>query len=132
MDPVAIESADDRLAGGPHGETLLQLLAASVRHPGDLGRESLDVLRLLAQQRLGDEQRERHVLVSGALDHPVEGAADVLPQRPSVGTDDHAPADRRVVGELGAANDVDVPAIEVLALRCDRLGILLDGHGGRV
>ena len=129
VDPVGVHGADDRLAGRPHREALLEVLAAATGDPRDLRIEALDVVRLLLQVRLRDEQREVHVLVTGALDHVVERALDVLPQRKAVRTDDHAAAYGRVVGKLGTTDDVRVPAVEILALRRDPLFV---GHGGAV
>ena len=105
----------------------MELLATALGHPGDLGRETLDVLGLLHEKGLGDEQGELHVLVAGPLDHVVESALGVLPEGEAVGTDHHAARDRGVIGELRTADHVDVPAVEVLALGRDLLGRCL-GH----
>ena len=90
-----------------------------LRDPGDLRREALDVLGLLHQQALGNEQREVRVDVPGRLEPRVERLLDQLPDGVAVRTDDHAALDRRVVGQLGAADDVEIPAREVLGLRRD-------------
>src|ERR1039457_65343 len=129
VDPVGVHGADDGLAGRTHRQPLLELLAAAAGHPGDLGVEPLDVVRLLLEVRLRDEQREVHVLVAGTLDHVVERALDVLPQGEAVGSDHHAAAHRRVVGELGPTDHIRVPAIEIVALRGDPLFV---GHGRAV
>ena len=84
-----------------------------LRDPRDLRREAFDVLRLLAQQALGNEEREVRVDVPGRLEAPVERLLHQLPDRVSVRTDDHAALDRRIVGQLGAADDIDVPAGEI-------------------
>ena len=76
----------------------------------------------LARTLSGISRGEVHVLVAGALEHGVERVAGPLPQGVAVGADDHAAAHRRVVGQLGAADHVDVPAVEVLALGRDLLG----------
>ena len=125
VDPVGVHRADDRLAGRPDRQALLELLVAAVGDPGHLRGEPLDVLRLLGEVALRDEQREVHVLVAGALDHGVERVAGPLPEGEAVGADDHAALDRRVVGQLGAADHVDVPAVEVVGLRRDLLGAAL-------
>jgi hypothetical protein len=75
---------------------------------------SVDVLGLLHQELFGYEQREVPVLVAARLDHVVEGPLDPLPDRVAVGPDDHAAADRRVVGQLRLPHHVGVPAVEVL------------------
>ena len=53
LDPLRIEVAEDRLAGRPQRQALLQLFAARVGHPGDLGREALDVFGLALEKALG-------------------------------------------------------------------------------
>ena len=40
LDPLRVHRADDRLAGRPDGEALLELLVPAVRHPGDLRARS--------------------------------------------------------------------------------------------
>jgi hypothetical protein len=80
----------------------------------DVGRKAFDVLRLLHQERAWDQQREGPVLVPALLDHVVEGARDGLPHRPAVWADDHHAAHARPVGQLGLADDVRVPAVEVV------------------
>ena len=48
LHPLGEVAVDDRLAGGPHDDGLLELLAAAVGDDGQLGAEALDVLGLLA------------------------------------------------------------------------------------
>src|SRR5207245_3199914 len=75
-------------------------------------------------------KRERPVLVPALFDHVVEGARDRLPHRPSVRTDDHHPAYARPIRELGLADYVCVPTIEVVGHLGDVLHeILLLFHG---
>ena len=62
LHPLGEEAVDHRLAGGPHDERLLELLAAAVGDHGQLGGEALDVLGLALQEGLGDEEREVGVL----------------------------------------------------------------------
>ena len=100
LHPLGVGVADDRLRRGPDDEGLLELLAAAVGDDGELGRESLDVLRLLVEEGLGNEDGEVGVLVARLLEHAVEGRLDVLPERVAVRLDHHAAADRRVLGEL--------------------------------
>src|SRR2546428_5058539 len=116
LDVALDERAHDGLRRGPHREWLLELLHAGARpgHPGDLGREAFDVLGLLHQERAWNEQRERPVLVPALFDHVVEGARDRLPHRPAVRADDHHAAHAGPVGQLGLADDVCVPAVEVV------------------
>jgi hypothetical protein len=110
-----------------------------VRDVCDLRRKSFDVLRLLHEQPLGDEEREVGVHVARRLEAPIEGLLDELPDRIGVRPDHHAALHGRVVGQLRAPDDVQVPLIEILRARCDlgdelvRLvgGFLVFGHQGR-
>ena len=54
-----------------------------------------------------------------ALKRSSSAALDELPDRVAVRADDHAALDRRVVGQLGAADHIDIPAREVLGLGRD-------------
>ena len=119
LDPLGVHRSDDRLRGRADGEPFLEDFVAALRHPRDLRREPFHVLRLAHQQALRDEEREVRVDVTGGLEAPVQPLLDQLPHRIAVGPDHHAPLDRGVVGQLGAADDVDVPAAEVLRLRRD-------------
>ena len=115
LDPLRVHRADDGFGRRPDDQPLLELLVAAVRDPRHLRREALDVLRLLHQQAFGNEQREVRVDVPGRLEAAVERLLDQLPDGVAVRPDHHAALDRRVVGQLGAADDVEVPAREVLA-----------------
>ena len=113
LHPLRHVLADHGLAGGPHDDRLLQLLAAAVRHDRQLGAEPLDVRGLPREVVLGDEQREVGVLRAGRLDPPVDVGLDVLPDRVAVREDHHGAAHRPVVGELGGGEHVLVPTGEV-------------------
>ncbi len=134
LHPFRVHRADDRLGRRPDDELLLELLAAAVRHVGDLRRKAFDVLRFLVQEAFGNEQREVRVHVAGRLDPRIERLLNQLPDRVAVRPDDHAALDRRVVGQLRAADDVEVPAREVLRARRDfgdeRVGLF--GHEDRL
>src|SRR5206468_6132897 len=64
LDVALDQGADDRFRRGPHREWLLELFhrAACLGDPRNLGREALDVLRLLNQLLAWDQQRESPVL----------------------------------------------------------------------
>src|SRR2546422_9847669 len=71
------------------------------------------VLGLAREEALGDEQREVGVLVPRRLEHRVQGALHQLPHAVAEGPDDHAAADRRVIGQLRLLDDVGIPLAEV-------------------
>ena len=89
---------------------------ARARHPGDLRREPFDVLGLAFQKAAGDEEREVGVDVARRLDAVVQQANHMLPKRVAIGADHHAAAHRRLVGQLGLVDQVEIPAREVVAL----------------
>src|SRR5271154_2272385 len=95
---------------------------------GDFGSETLDVLSLLLQKALRDEKREVGVARAGFLDAAVEFVAQLLPDGKAVGPKDDTSADRGVIGQFRANDDVVVPGREILAARRDFLLILLVGH----
>ena len=68
LHPLRVHRPDDRFRRRPDDQLLLELLAAAVRHVGDLRRKALDVLGFLVQQAFGDEQRKVRVDVAGRLD----------------------------------------------------------------
>ena len=84
------------------------------RDPGDLRRESLDMLFFLHQETSGNEEREVRVDVAGRLEASVECLLDQFPDGVAVGPDRHAALDLGVVGQLRPPNDVEVPPREIL------------------
>ena len=109
LHPFAVHVADDGLGGRAHDERLFELFAAGVRDDGALGREALDVLRLLREEGLRYQQREGGVDVARLLEGVVEVALYHFPYRVARRAHDHAAADGRVVRHLGDADDVKVP-----------------------
>ena len=88
-----------------------------VRDDGALLRETLDVRGFLLEERQRDEQREVRVHVARRLEHVVEGALHVLPERVAPRPDDHAAAHGRVLGEVRAGDDLLVPLGVVFVAR---------------
>ncbi len=84
-----------------------------MRDDGRFGREAFDVLCLAPKEALRDEQREVRVAMSRLLEHVIESALHALPDAVAVRPNDHAAADRRIVGKLGAEHDLVVPGAEV-------------------
>ena len=119
LDPLRVHRADDGFRGRTDDQLLLELFRASFRHPGHLRREAFDMLGLAHDQALGNEQREVRVDVPGLLEAPIEILLNQLPDGVAVRTDDHAALDRRVVGQLRAPDDVQIPAGEILGLTGD-------------
>ncbi len=71
--------------------------------------KTFDVLSFFRQKRLGDKEREIGVFVTCFFQHAVQGIAQFLPQGISIGTDDHRTAHWRVVCQLCASYNIDVP-----------------------
>ncbi len=57
---------------------------------------------------------ERHVLMAGGLEAPIERLLNIFPQRPSVGAHDHTAAYRRVIRELRFEDQLVVPLGKIL------------------
>ena len=76
--------------------------------------EALDVRGFLLHEGQRDEQREVGVLVAGGLEHVVQRALHVLPERVAPRLDDHAAAHGGVLGQVGGADDLLVPLGVVL------------------
>mmetsp|Transcript_9139 Transcript_9139/g.26676 ORF Transcript_9139/g.26676 Transcript_9139/m.26676 type:complete len:420 (+) Transcript_9139:648-1907(+) len=140
--PLAEHVPDHGLRGGPHDEGLLELgvrighhlraarllgLEAVVRHDGGLHGEALDVLRLLAQEARGDEEREVGVLRAAVEDAAVEGLLEAVPDAHAPRADDHAALDGRRVDHVGGGDDVLVPERIVLVARRDVVRVALLG-----
>src|SRR5438093_435457 len=73
-----------------------------------------DVILLALEEALRNEEWEIGVLMTRRLEHVIEGALHSLPDTVAIGTNHHAAAHRRVVGELRAQDDLVVPGAEVL------------------
>lgn len=83
------------------------------RHLGDegqLGRKSLNVVRLFLDERVGDELGEVAVLVTRLLEPSVKEALQRLPDCVTVGADYHCAAHWAIVGKLCTLNQVEVPS----------------------
>ncbi|OQB54976.1 MAG: hypothetical protein BWX98_02177 [Candidatus Aminicenantes bacterium ADurb.Bin147] len=132
FNPLRIHRADDGLGRRPDGQPLLQLFLAADRDPGDFRSESFDVLGFLLEEALRDEQREIGVDVTGGFDPEIQGFLDVFPNGVAVGSDDHHPFHRGIIGQLGFLDDFGVPAGKILALRGDLLDKSFVGIHGRL
>ena len=157
LHPLGETCADDRLAGRPHHQRLVQFarrhqaglaigldagLQAVMGHHRALLGEALHVFGFLLQERQRDEQREVRVLVARVLEHAVEHALHVLPQGVAPRLDHHAAAHGAVLGQIGRAHHLLIPLGVVLiagwrdgGLRCG-VGLGLVAHacslvGGR-
>ena len=103
-----------------------------MRHHRALLGEALYVVGLLAEKRLGYEQREIGVLVTGILEHLVERPLHFLPDRIAVRLDDHAAAHGRILGQAGLHDQIVIPLgvvflprSQFLELLCHILSILV-------
>ena len=99
-----------------------------MRDHGALLGEAFDVGGFLLEERDRDEQREVGVLVARLLEHAIEDALDVLPQRITPRLDHHAALDVGVLGEIRRADDLLIPFGKIL-LASGRDGGWWLGHG---
>jgi hypothetical protein len=119
LDPLRVHRADDRFRGRPDDQLLLEIFRASLRHPRHLWRKAFDVLGFAHDQAFGNEQREVRVDVPGLFESAIEVLLYQLPDGVSVRPDHHTALDRRVVRQLGAPDNVQIPAGEVFGLTGD-------------
>ena len=101
--------ADNRLRSRPDDQRLGKLFTSADSDNCKLGRKSFHVMLFFVDEAAGDQQRERHVLMTGGLEAAVKRLLDVLPKRPPVRAHDHATAHRRVIGKLRLDDQLVVP-----------------------
>ncbi len=119
LHPLRVHGAEDGFGRRTNRQTLLQLFRAALRHPCNLRRKALDMLRFLQQQAFRNQHREIHVLMTRFLEALVHFLLDALPDGVAVRANDHAAAHRRVIAQLRLEDDVRIPLREVLIARCD-------------
>jgi len=112
--------ADDGFRSGPDDVRFFQLFAAGDCHHRQFGRESFDVFGFLLEEALRNQEREIDVLVTGGLEAIVELTLEQLPDRISIGFDDHAAFDDLGrLGHVSLEDDILIPSGKVLAARGD-------------
>ena len=109
LNPLRVGVADDGLGSGADNQRLFQLFAAAVRYDRELGRESRYVGFFLVYEAARNQQRECGVHVARGLEAAVQRGGDVLPERPAVGTDDHAAAHGSVVRQFCPQYELVIP-----------------------
>ena len=114
MHDIGIVFAEKRLGGRAHAEPVLQLLAAAVSYPCNLGCKALNVVFFFLEKTFGNEHRHTHIFMSSSLKHTVQDALHILPYSVAVGTYYHTALDGGVLDKLRLFNDVGVPFCEVL------------------
>ena len=114
MYDICVVLAEERFGGGAHAEAFLQLFAAAVSYPGNLGSEALNVVFLLVEKALGNEHGHTYILVTQRLEAAVKVFLHILPYSVAVGAYDHAALYARILNELGLLAYVCVPLCEIL------------------
>ena len=99
---------------GRTNQWLGKFFAAADGDHRQFGREAFHVVLLFFDEALGNQQRKRHVLVAGGLEALIQCRLNVFPQRPPIGTHDHAAAHRRVVRQLRLQHQLVVPLGKIL------------------
>src|ERR1700686_433965 len=97
LNPLGPHVADDGFGGWAYDEWFGELFTAADGNYGELRRETLNVMFFFVDEAARDQERKGYVLVTGGLEATVQGLLDVFPERPAVGTHDHAAAHGRVV-----------------------------------
>src|SRR5207237_9519132 len=89
--------------------------AAGAPDLGDLSRETVYVLGLLHQEGLRNQARKVGVHMAGGFDALVEPTLDGFPERVAGRLKNNAAAHNfGVVGEIGVANDIEIPLRVIL------------------
>ena len=120
LHPLGIHRADDRFAGGPNHERFFKLTGGHqpaaggrfepmMRHHGAFLGESLDVGRLFFQVTQRNEERKIGVLMARVFEHLVQHSLHVFPDGIAPRLDDHAAADRRILGQIGPFDGLLIP-----------------------
>ena len=126
LDPAGERLADDGLGRRPDHQRLVELAGRNqsavgpgfepmVRDDGAFLRKAFHMLGLLLEEPLGNEEREVGVAMPRLPEHPVEDPLALFPERAPPGLDDHAPTDRRRLGQIGGLDDLLIPLGVVLA-----------------
>ncbi len=80
-----------------------------MRHDRTFFRESFGVFFFLFEKRFRHEEREIGILMPGRLEHVIQRALHLLPDREAVRLDDHTASNRRILGQVGALDEFVVP-----------------------
>ena len=80
-----------------------------VGYHGTFFRESLNMLRLLAQEGFRDEKRKICVLVTGFLEHLVQLALHLLPDSIAPRLDHHTSPDSGILCQSGLYDQIVIP-----------------------
>jgi hypothetical protein len=71
--------------------------------------KTLGMLLFFFQERFRDKEREVSVLVSGRLEHIVEGPLHLFPDRETIRLNNHTAANGRILGQVSPFDDLVVP-----------------------
>ena len=120
LNPASEQFADDSLGSRPDDEGFVQLsgglqLAVLIRFQSGMGDhrallgEAVDMLRLALEKAHRDEEREVGVLVTGCLEHGIQGFANVFPDGIAPRFDNHATAYRSILGQVRRLDYLLIP-----------------------
>ena len=125
LDPLAEHGTNDGFTGRTNDQRFIQLsrrlqstLAVIFQtvmgdHCTFFGK-AVHVLRFLFEEALGNEQWEIRIAVTGFFEPSIQITLDVLPDGVPPRLDDHAPSDRRGLGQISGLDDLLVPLGVVL------------------
>ena len=123
LDPVAVCIPDNGLRSRSDDQLLLQFRSgidhdtrsiligfqAIVSHHCALLSESLDMLRLFAEERFRDQQGEIGVDMACLLEFIIEYALHLFPNRIAIGLDHHATTHSGVLSQISLDNQILIP-----------------------
>ena len=123
LNPIFIGIPDNGLGGRADDQLLLEpgigiddhALAVGIvfqpvmGHHGALLGKPLDMMRLLAEKRLRDKQREISVFMPGIFEHLIQRTLHLFPDRITVRFDHHTSANRRILGQSRFYHQIVIP-----------------------
>ena len=109
LNDILVVLAEKSLGGRTDDKSFGELVLSADGYDRALGSKARNVIGFLLQKRLGDEHRHIYVLVTELLELGVKDALDILPDRVSVGADDHTSLNARIVNQLRFLYNVGIP-----------------------
>jgi len=116
LNPFGIIRIHSSFGCWANGNRFFELRLTGSCNPGDLGRESVDVILLPLKNLLGNKHGEVSVLNPVCLDFVIEPPLDGFPDAVGPWFQDVAPTDVIVVQHIRFQQDIGVPGGEILIL----------------
>ena len=119
MHDCFIVFTEQGFGGRAHAKAFFELFIAAVGNPGDLGRETLNVVFFFIEQAFRNKHRHADIFMSERLKLPVELFLNIFPNGIAVGADDHTAFYAGVFDKLCLFHNVGIPFCEIFLHRGD-------------